>query len=143
MKQRPCSCGCQYSCCGLLVAVLSCISCVLLQGGQWHDRCRASDGEGEAEPILCALCSEAQELQGHQQQEDPARHVGQGCLQIPCAPGMFNALDALSALRTQMIQHIDLTIGLDILHMLQCIDQLSYEYLVIRTKELALLQCQH
>ena len=63
--------------------------CDSLQGGQWYDRCRAPDGEGEAEPILCALCSEAQELQGHQQQEDPARHVGQGCLQVHCASGML------------------------------------------------------
>ena len=60
---------------------------VLLQGGQRYDRCRAPDGEGEAEPLLCTLCSEAQELQGHQQPENPARHVGQGCLQIHCASG--------------------------------------------------------
>ncbi len=110
-----------------------------MQGGQWHDRCRASDGEGEAEPILCALCSEAQELQGHQQQEDPARHVGQGCLQIHCAPGMFdNALNALCALRTQLIQHLDLPIGLDTLHMLQCTELLNCEHLIIRTEGLAL-----
>ncbi len=110
-----------------------------MQGGQWHDRCRASDGEGEAEPILCALSSEAQELQGHQQQEDPARHVGQGCLQIHCAPGMFdNALNALCALRTQLIQHLDLPIGLYTLHMLQCTELLNCEHLIIRTEGLAL-----
>lgn len=57
---------------------------------------------------------------------------------------MFDkALDALGTLRIQCIQHLDLMIGPDTLHMLQCIDWLNCEQLVVKTEGLALSQCQH
>jgi len=133
---RPYIYECSYSCCGLLVAVLACISCVIC--------CRVGNGMTDAElqtvreklnPYFVPFAQKpknykvtnSRKTQPDMWVKDVSKSIVlQACLQ-----------NSLGTLRIQLIEHLDLTIGLDTLHMLQCIYWLDCVHLIIRTEGLS------
>ena len=88
-----------------LVCVFKNTHCAV-QSGERHVWRRAASSQGEAEPLLCALCAEAQKLQTYQCQEDTARHVGQGHLQVHCATGTVGLMIDLTLRTAHVPQHL-------------------------------------